>query len=244
MELTQKESEMNETQAPCTRHNTNLSTGGFTLIEILVVIGIIAVLLGILFPTFSHVREKGRQTVCQSNLRQIAAAMQQYLQDYDAVYPKEMFVYKANGVATEVGWQEVLLPYTKSRAIFHCPTHAISKEKTRFEYEDYRLNIQRLSIFTVSASSTLTVDGRHEAEVPNTSTIWLNEDKVTIFENHECDYCAGSTGSCGRYFIGSTIHGGGGNYSFLDGHVKWFAPSGIAELDCQNGPMPAVVNSL
>ena len=224
-------------------NSTTVSNDGFTLVEILVVMGIIAVLLGILFPTFSHVREKGRQTVCQSNLRQIAAAMQQYIQDCDGVYPQEMFVYKANGVTTEVAWQEVLLPYTKSRAIFHCPTHTISKEKTRFEYNDYVLNIERLSTFTLSASSTLTVNGKHEAEIPNTSTIWLNEDKVTIFENHECDYCGHGVSSCGRYFVKSTIHGGGGNYSFLDGHAKWFTPSGLAEVDCQNGSLPAVVNT-
>ena len=52
---------------------------GFTLIELLVVITIIAVIAAILFPVFAHIRERGRQTTCASNLRQIGIAMIQYI---------------------------------------------------------------------------------------------------------------------------------------------------------------------
>jgi len=45
---------------------------GFTLVEILVVIGIIAVLLALIFPVLSMVREKMRQGTCLSNQRQLA----------------------------------------------------------------------------------------------------------------------------------------------------------------------------
>jgi prepilin-type N-terminal cleavage/methylation domain-containing protein/prepilin-type processing-associated H-X9-DG protein len=58
-----------------------------TLIEVLVVIAIIAILAGILFPVFASVKEKGRTAVCQSNLHQIGVAFQLYLQDYDDIYP-------------------------------------------------------------------------------------------------------------------------------------------------------------
>ncbi len=61
--------------------------GGFTLIELLVVIAIILLLAAILFPVFAQVREKGRQTVCASNLRQIGLGFQQYMQDYDGLLP-------------------------------------------------------------------------------------------------------------------------------------------------------------
>lgn len=59
----------------------------FTLIELLVVIAIIALLAAVLFPVFARAREKGRQTVCVSNLRQMGLAFQQYTQDYDESYP-------------------------------------------------------------------------------------------------------------------------------------------------------------
>ena len=51
---------------------------GFTLVELLVVIGIMAVLMGMLFPLLSVAREKSVQAHCQSNLRQIGVAFAIY----------------------------------------------------------------------------------------------------------------------------------------------------------------------
>jgi len=59
----------------------------FTLVELLVVIGIIAVLVGILLPTLSKAREKAQMTVCKSNLQQISMASRMYANDYKDKYP-------------------------------------------------------------------------------------------------------------------------------------------------------------
>ena len=53
----------------------------FTLIELLVVIGIIAVIAAILFPVFAGIRERGCQTQCLSNEKQIGMAILQYAGD-------------------------------------------------------------------------------------------------------------------------------------------------------------------
>lgn len=58
--------------------------GGFSLVELLVVVAIIAILAGLLFPVFATARRKGYEANCISNLRQIGMATNMYLEEYGA----------------------------------------------------------------------------------------------------------------------------------------------------------------
>ena len=60
---------------------------GFTLLELLVVIGVIAVLLGLLFPALGRAREAARTSVCLSNVRQITNAAIMYTSDHENTWP-------------------------------------------------------------------------------------------------------------------------------------------------------------
>lgn len=59
----------------------------FTLVELLVVIGIIGVLISILLPTLAKARQRGITVQCASNLRQIAMGWQMYVQQYKGIAP-------------------------------------------------------------------------------------------------------------------------------------------------------------
>ena len=69
------------------RTNPHPCARGFTLVELLVVIGIIAVLIGMLMPALNRVRDQARTAQCLSNLRQLGLAAQMYLSETRYIVP-------------------------------------------------------------------------------------------------------------------------------------------------------------
>lgn len=95
---------------------------GFTLIEMLVVFAIISILASILFPVFSRSREKGRQTSCLSNERQLGLSVLQYAQDYDEQFPNGLGAIGGKRVWAGEGWAGQCQPYMRNAGICRCPS--------------------------------------------------------------------------------------------------------------------------
>src|SRR3954470_22196700 len=98
----------------------------FTLVELLVVIGIIALLISILLPTLGKARESARTLACASNGRQLALAIRLFSQEHRGYMPalsdkawayqndkfRSIWVYRSNtNPPVLLDWASSLLPY-------------------------------------------------------------------------------------------------------------------------------------
>ena len=227
------------------RNNANrpIKRAGFTLIELLVVIAIVAVIAAILFPVFAGVRERGRRTVCQSNLKQIAIAMQQYVQDNGGIYPLASGTINKGGVAYLFDWSQAIFPYVKDDRVFFCPDTPADApwragSASGLGSPDYAYDWEWLNVFP-PPYPTKNVQGTHESSLTTPSSIFLNDDMVwTTADRVWHDGRDGPKSSCGQGGGGATLHSGAGNYSYIDGHVKWLTPEEAGEVECLNGPLP------
>ena len=106
---------------------------GFTLVELLVVMGIVAVLAALLFPVLTTALGKAKQTQCMSNLRQLGLALHMYVMDWDDTFPYDLKPRAPAGLGAAPAYDgtnkwdgspivRALYPYVQSYALF-CPVH-------------------------------------------------------------------------------------------------------------------------
>lgn len=124
---------------------------GFTLIEILVVVAILALLIAILLPSLARARDQAKTAACGSNIRQLAMAANMYTQDGDGRYPASTHEYNGSdwiGLGNPVGNQYygdapeagVLFKYLgRDKKVYTCPAHKkpqwIPSESWYYSYE-------------------------------------------------------------------------------------------------------------
>jgi len=197
---------------------------GFTLIEPLVVIAIIAILAAILFPVFAKARENARKASCQSNEKQIGLAGLMYAQDYDQMYP---FAYWYDGTWGDPTvlrfWPFDLEPYTKNWQLIICPSH-------RWTYT-YSVNAPFTASYVIcsigrsrTGVNCTAMSGATEANIQDVAgTIWVAEttNSAEIFGPWSGDpdpLIFTEVGAQSRVWEG---HSDGANYLFADGHVKF-----------------------
>ncbi|MCJ7776892.1 MAG: type II secretion system GspH family protein [Sedimentisphaerales bacterium] len=110
---------------------------GFTLVELLVVISVIALLMGILMPALGKARNVAKRTVCQSNLRQIGVAFRAYLDDNRDIMPLACAfpwdITNKNDPDYKPPITKFLWPLLKEPKVFICPADTVEKYYLRVD---------------------------------------------------------------------------------------------------------------
>jgi len=210
---------------------------GFTLIELLVVIAIIAILMAILMPALSRVKEQGKRATCLSNLKQLSLAWLMYADENDGRLVNGAIGYSDQNTGWgqhkgEIAWVDrlaagedaqkqsikdgALWPFVKDVKIYKCPTGR------RGEWLTYAI------MFSMNAVNHTWTQGERGAHVKNLSEItnpappfrlvfidegYMTPDAYAVYYRQE------------TWFDSPPVrHGDGATVSFADGHSdhwKW-----------------------
>ena len=172
----------------------------FSLVELLVVIGIIGVLLAVLLPTLAQAQKQARWVQCQSNLRQIGVHLEIYSQNWKGyIYPPGLGANKPRDQRWPV---HVFKPVVWNPPVMECP-----EDQDPVEDHSYILN-DHLSVHGIKFSS------KNFGGLPSSDVIVMGE-KRTDYNDYYMNVGDFSTR------VEPYRHGlkKGSNYLFLDLHV-------------------------
>lgn len=204
---------------------------GFTLVELLVVVGMIALLVAILFPVFARARENARRTSCASNHRQLTLAFLQYTHDYDEYFPLASMnpggqnqiggwvfysVYDSAGFKSKFDVTKgSIFPYVKDSQIYICPSDAVGQQSGN----------------SISVSHCMMGAGPPYKPSRNLA-FFENPAEMMLLAEHGISFGASTDDGYGFFGSGTLLdiasrHLGTGNVAFLDGHVKALRPDKV-----------------
>jgi prepilin-type processing-associated H-X9-DG protein/prepilin-type N-terminal cleavage/methylation domain-containing protein len=203
---------------------------GFTLLELLLVAVLVAILAGLLLPVLGKARERARQAVCLSNLKQIGLAFFMYLGDHNEIFPCSQDPVSTTPVYwlwMGRGWRKLLMPYIRSTitaqspSILYCPSDRTAPalwESTSYGYSLCFYHApEQINAMT---DNTFAYDtGKIVPSVPQKFSMVAHPDKKVL----AAEWLDNHTGGAYNWWSFS----GRRNYLFVDGHVQFLKAAEI-----------------
>jgi prepilin-type N-terminal cleavage/methylation domain-containing protein/prepilin-type processing-associated H-X9-DG protein len=222
---------------------------GFTLVELLVVVSIIAVLLAILMPAMNKAREQGKKVQCGAHMKNMALGMMTYSMTYNNYYPALLMPGDLSKVLKgKSHWHQLVLKFADNKSLPQCPSLSVYK-KVQWDDKTY-ITGYGLNYNGWNSKKTWAVgddpDGAFGYMIPDeprggcikssrprhpSSFIMLgdtNGNKQTSTTVLRSNFTYGIIGPPRELGKVNTqgdmpnVHTNGGNISFMDGHIKWY----------------------
>lgn len=184
----------------------------FTLVELLVVMGIVAVLSAVAVPVYSRARQRTLSVKCLSNLRQMGSAAMVYAGEHNMTLPVTSHQVQQGGKS----WTLTLQDYAGGKIVFRCPC---DENKTR----TYTYVINDFLTPNPAGASSLDFSCLVRIESP-AQTVLFAEASATYTNSdhfHFAEYYGGRVpASDFASQVAVQRHLGAANYVFADGHME------------------------
>ncbi len=225
----------------CRSSKPDEASAGFTLIEMLVVVGIIAVLAGLLLPALNHARARADRIACVSNLKQFGVALQLYVGDYADYVPPNMDGQDLPLGETWVeGWlglpgpdctntlylqRSLLGRYLPDPKLWHCPSAepVTVARVTQPHVRTVSLNCFMGSPVKSPAATTYLKLGEITKPSPAQALTFVEEKMETINDGSfalQWPFAEKNLRSWVLRDKPAVLHNRSGNLTFADGHVE------------------------
>jgi prepilin-type processing-associated H-X9-DG protein/prepilin-type N-terminal cleavage/methylation domain-containing protein len=196
------------------------SGGGFTLLELLVVVGVIGLLIGILLPALGGARRSARNVSCASNLRQWAWAVNVYAHQNHGYLPR-----RGNGwqpissISRPTDWFNALPPLLKADRYYDLALAGKTPRPGRDSIWICPEAVDRGGIFFLGYAMNMALS-TWEAPLPDAIDRVGPVGSMVFLTDGIGSYCSALPSA--KAYSPVPRHGGGANIAFLDGHAAAF----------------------
>lgn len=209
----------------------------FSLTELLVSIGVLAILIGMLFPVLNGIKNAGEEAKCAANLRQIGVGFRGYIDDHNGYAPPHWGQpFFDPSLSPYYLWTGYLAPYLnldpqgELSKIFDCPDDPdLKKRPPSRGYTSVADNFAisyGFNYWTLSSQKNWNSNPVNLRTVGNMTSLILAADSLPVSKSGTLialiDFSS-SVASRGPDFR----HNGHANAVFLDGHVESVSPSTV-----------------